>query len=275
MADDNTSNDEIDSPNSNNEVDVKDDSTIVDDSAVDEAADADKSDDDSEDTESKDDDKSDKQDSEDEEAEFKKAFSQIKGDTAQEYIPHLEEAYRKSSAEGKRLSIENKQLQDRIDQINEAVAKNPELAKQIMEATAEDAIPPTVDPGVLKARQDYNDQAEKDLKTFFDEHPTLAEDEGLVKRFTKNIAIVSKAERDEGRIIEPMVAYKRALGMMDYDYSKDKVLDVAKNSAAKSNTSSATKPKAKSSADDLTPEQIAFAKKMGLTEQELRQARKQ
>jgi hypothetical protein len=231
----------------------------------------DDADDSNDDDDSEDEDDSDDDDSEEDEdePEFKKAFSQIKGDTAQEYIPNLEEAYRKSSAEGKRLSGEKKDLQDRLDQINAAVAKNPELAKLIMEATGDEATPPTVDPGVLKARQDYEEDVAKKLDTFLADHQTLADDETLMEEFMDNLATIGAKARKQGKILDPAVAYKRALGMMDYDDSKDKLVDAAKSTASKPKTPAAKKTVSKSDKPKLTPEQIAYGKKFGLTEKDL------
>lgn len=241
--------------------------------------DEDESNEDSEDSEDEDDEDSenedeDSEDDEDEDSDFTKAFSQIKGDTPLEYIPNLEEAYRKSSAEGKKLSGDNKELQDRIDQINVAVAKNPELAKLIMDATDENAVPANVDPGVLKARQDYNDNVASTLETFLGEHQTLADDETLMDEFMENLATVGKVERAKGRVPDPSKAFKKALGMMDYDESKDKVVQAAKSSASKPKTPSAKKASVKTEKGKLTPEQIAYGKKMGLTEKQMLDARK-
>lgn len=87
--------------------------------------------------------------------------------------------------------------------------------------------------------------------------------------FMDNVATVGAAERKKGRIIEPMKAYKKALGMMDYDDSKDKLVDAVKSSASKPKTPSNKKPKAKAEKGALTPEQIAYGKKMGLTEKQM------
>lgn len=255
----------------------------IDQSNEDDSQDEDESNEDSEDSEDDDDSEEDdsdddSEDDDEEESEFKKAFSNIKGDSPEEYIPNLEDAYRKSTTEGKRLSGENKELQGRIDAINAAVAKNPDLAKAIMEATEEGATPPTVDAGVLKARQDYEEKIATDLTTFMDEHQTLANDEKLVDEFMDNVAILGERARKEGKILDPMTAYKKAYGMMEIDDSadkNDKLVEAAKGSASKPKAKAAAKPKAKtSSKGSLTPEQIAYGKKMGLTEKQMLDAQK-
>jgi hypothetical protein len=228
---------------------------------------------DSEDGDSDDNDSDDSDDDDEEDSEFKKAFSQIKGETPEEYIPNLEDAYRKSSAEAKRLVHADREKQERLDQINAAVAKNPELAKLIMEATEEGATPATVDTAVLKIRNDYEEQVANDLETFLGEHETLANDEGLIDEFMDNVATLGAAARKKGKAIDPMTAYKKALGMMDYDLSqdkKDKLADAAKGTASKPKTPASAKPKAKSGEKPkLTSEQIAYGKKFGLTEKQL------
>lgn len=252
-----------------NQDDDADDANDEDES--DEGDDDSKDEDDSDDDDSDDDDSDEDEDDKDEdEPEFKKAFGQIKGDTAQEYIPNLEEAYRKSSAEGKRVGGLNKELQGRLDQINAAVAKNPDLAKLIMEATDEKAVPATVDPAVLKVRQDYEEQIAKDLDSFLGDHQTLADDENLMDEFMENVATIGAAERAKGRVIEPMKAYKKALGMMEYDDSKDKIVQAAKGSASKPKTPSQKKAPSKSSKEEtLTDAQIAYGKKMGVSKEEM------
>lgn len=277
MADKDTSNNEASNP-TDDEVETpaatEEEDESIDTEGEDEVTDEDESNDDSDDSEDDDDADSDEdedsEDDEEEESEFKKAFSTIKGDTALEYIPNLEAAYRKSSAEGKKLGGQNKELQDRIDQINAAVAKNPDLAKLIMDATDEKAVPANVDPGVLKARQDYEDKIAKDLDSFLGEHQTLADDENLMTEFMENVATIGTAERAKGRIIDPMKAYKKALGMMDYDDSKDKLVDAAKSSASKPKTPAAKKTVKKSEkGKGLSPEQLAYGKKFGLTEKQM------
>jgi hypothetical protein len=209
------------------------------------------------------------EDEEDEEAsEFKKAFSTILGDTPEEYIPNLEEAYRKSSREGKKLAQEKKDMQERLDAIAAAVANNPDLAKALTDATSEGSVLPTADPALTMARQNYEEKVQKDLDTFLGSHPDLESDEELADEFMENVAIVGAAARKKGKILDPMIAYKKAWGMLGVDDSKEKLANAAKNNASKSKTKAAKKT-APTDKAKLTAEQIAFGKKMGLTEKQL------
>lgn len=275
MADKDTSNeDELDT--SVDEVETPDESQEVDeniDSGEEDAENDTESEDDEEESEddSEDDDESeDDEDDEEEESEFKKAFSNIKGDTPDEYIPNLEEAYRKSSAEGKKNAAKANDLQGRIDQINAAVAKNPELAKVIMEATGEKAVAPTVDPATQLVRQEYEAKVDKALVSFMSEHSAIEEDDEVSKEFFENVAIVGEAERKKGKVADPATAFKRAWAMMDVDESQDKLIDAAKKTASKTKSASSKKSTKKPASNaKLTSEQIAYAKKFGLTEKDL------
>lgn len=221
------------------------------------------------DDDSDDDSEEDDSDDEEEEPEFKKAFSQIKGETLEEYAPNLEQAYRKSSSEGKRLASEKKDLQDKLDQITAAVAKNPELAKLITDSTAEGAENPTIDPALMKARQDMEDQMAKEYTEFVADHPELDEDEALQEEFLENMKIVGDAARKKGRIESMSVATKKAWAMLGKeDDKKEKIAEAAKNTASKSKTTSKKKT-VKKQDSKLTPEQVAYAKKFGLTEKQL------
>lgn len=269
MADKDTSNeDELDTSADEVETDTdtgaEDEDTDTSEDESDADTESDEGDEDSEDEDSDEED----EDDEDEEPEFKKAFSTIKGDTPEEYIPNLEDAYRKSTREGKKLSSDNKEKQDRLDLINQAVAKDPELAKAIMDATGETAIPPTADPATLKVRQDYEDKVSKDLETFMGEHTELDDDEEVLDEFMENVATVGAASRKNGRIIDPMVAYKKAWAMMDHDTSAEDLATAAKSTASKPKTPK-TKKVISTGKPKLTSDQIAYGKKMGLTEKQL------
>lgn len=269
MADKDTSNnDELDT--SVDEVETDEDTSTEDEinetENQEDSEDDAESNDDSED-DSEDDSDEDEDDDEDKEPEFKKAFSTIQGDTPEEYIPNLEEAYRKSSREGKKLAQDKREMQERLDLITTAIANNPELAKALDDAT-KDGVAPTIDPALAMARQSYEEKVEKDLSAFMEEHPDLETDEELAEEFFENVATIGAASRKKGKIIDPMVAYKKAWGMMDYDDSKEKLATAAKNTASKPKTTSSKKAQPKSK-PKLTPEQIAYGKKMGLTEKQL------
>lgn len=258
--------------NANDDDDSEDDDA---ENSNDDDADDDDSDDDSDDDDSDDDDSDDdEEDDEDEEdkSDFKKAFSNIKGETPEEYIPNLEEAYRKSSSEGKKLAREKKEAQDQLDTLRGVIAQDPELAKAVKAATeknGDDTI--LVDPALLKARADYEQEIQEDLTTFMKDHPDLEDDEDLVEEFMDNVKTVGAAARKKGKVLKPLVAYKRAWAMLDRDDSEEEVVNAAKKTATKPKTTSKKKSKTpKKDGGELDPKAIALGKKMGLTEEQVR-----
>lgn len=243
-----------------------------DDTKSDDEAEGDDGEEDSDDD--KDDDKSDDDETEDEDKpEFKKRFTQIKGDNPDEYIPNLEEAYRNSSTEAQRLATTNKELQGNMDAIAAAVAKNPDLAKAIADATGDNAVSPVADPALLQARQDMEDRMDKEYNTFRDSHPELESDPEVNKKVLETLSEFGAAARKQGRVLGMAEGLKKAWAFHGFDNSKEEVASKAKDIASKGRTTNGGK-KVPSSKSSLTPEQIAVGKKFGLTEQQLIDANK-
>lgn len=238
--------------------DVEDESTDTEDETGEED---DSQDDDSEESE-------DEESEEEEEPEFKKAFSQIKGDTPQEYAKNLEEAYKQSSKEGKLQAQKAKDSQARIDQIAAVVAKNPELAKLINESAGSE-IAPTTDPALVHARQTMEQQMEKDYSKFAESHPEIETDPDLAEKVLAEVTIFGDAARKKGKILSMDEALNKAwisLGLNKED-SKETVATKAKETASKSRTNNTNKKKTKT--PKLSDDQIAAGKKMGLTEKQM------
>lgn len=237
----------------------------------DQSEDGDDSEDDSDEDSDED---SDDEDSDEEELAFEKRFKQIKGDTPEEYLPNLEEAYRKSSTEGKRLSTENKELQSRLDLINQAALKDPKLAEAINKAAGDGATPPTVDPALQELREERAAKMEKQYDDFVELHPELGEDEELQQELLENLSIVGEQARKQGKVASMDKALIKAWRMMGREVnssnkpSKGNVAQTAKASASKPKTSPSKKAKP-ASKSKLAPEQIAYGKKMGLTEKQM------
>lgn len=216
-------------------------------------------------------------DSEEEEAEpeFDKAFKNIKGDTPQEYIKNLEESYRKSSQEGKLNHQKAKENQERIDRITSVIAKNPEIAKVIADASDDTEISLTVDPALLHARQDMENKMEKDYNSFVDSHPELETDPELQEKVLDEVKIFGDAARKKGKILGMDEALRKAwisLGL-DKEDSKEKIVTKAKETASKPKTNNGNK-KSSGKTPTLSPEQIKAGKRMGLTEKQMLEALK-
>lgn len=202
------------------------------------------------------------------EAEFKKRFTQFDGETPEEYLKNLEEAYANSSTEGQRLSKEAKDAKEKYDKIATLVANNPDFAKALEENEAKPQAP--VDPALAFARQQMEAQYEKDWKDFTALHPELVGDQELTNELIDELDIITVAAQAKGRTLSMEEGLKKAwisLGKQAAD-DKEKVVNKAKEQASKA-APNASKPKANSGKQEFTAEQIAVAKKMGLSPEDL------
>lgn len=232
----------------------------------DESSDESEEDDSEEEDDDQDEDDSEESDDDEEESEFKKAFSQIKGDNLEEYTPNLEEAYRKSSREGIRLAKEAKEKQAQLDAIMAVVDKNPELKKAIEAGAGKEVL---VDPALTHARQQMEQQMEKDYAKFAQTHPSIDDDPDIAEKVLEEVAILGESYRKRGKNLSMEKALKLAWSNLDLDEDEkdEKIANAAKKQASKSKNNSSNRKKGKKT--NLTPEQIATGKKMGLTEKDL------
>lgn len=206
---------------------------------------------------------------EEEEDKFQKRFSQIQGDTPEDYTKNLEEAYRQSSTEGQRLAMEAKENQKWRDQVAAAVARNPDIAKALEEATGESAPAPYVDPALQYAREQMNNTFAKEYSEFTEAHPEMISDEVLKDKVLEELKIFADAYDAKGQRLGMADGLKKAwisLGL-DVEDKKEKVMTKAKNQAAQPKAQA--KPKSPATKPQFTDEQIAFAKKMNLSEEQL------
>lgn len=204
-----------------------------------------------------------------EESKFQKRFSQIQGDTPEDYAKNLEEAYRQSSTEGQRLALEAKQNKEFRDKLAAAVAADPELAKRLEAATGEKAPTPQVDPALAWAKEEMNKTFAKEYNEFTDVHPEMLSDDALRDEVLDELRLLADVYDAKGKTLGMAEGLKKAwasLGYAEKD-NKDKVMTQAKNQAAAPKVQS--KPKAKIEKPEFSEEQISFAKKMGLTPEQL------
>ena len=205
---------------------------------------------------------------EDEEYKFQKRFTQFKGDTPEEYLKELEEAYANSSTEGQRNSKEAKEAKEKLDKILTAVANNPELAKALEEA--DNAPKPKEDPALVFARQQMEQQYEKDWTDFTRLHPELVGNQELTNELIDEMDAIAYAAERRGKTLTMAEGLQKAwvsLGKQTAD-DKEKIVNKTKEQASKP-APGASKPKQTSSKQEFTPEQIAVAKKMGISAEDL------
>jgi hypothetical protein len=200
-------------------------------------------------------------------AEFKKRFTQLKGESLEEYVKNLEDAYANSSTEGQRTAKEAREYKEQYDKVAQLVATDPEFAKKLTET--ENAPKPPVDPAVEYAREQMNEQYRTEYKAFADEHPEILTDETLRDRVIAELDIIGAAHEARGSRLSMKEGLRRAwisLGLDEED-SKENVVNKVKEQASQS------APQAKGGKEtgkpQFTADQIAVAKKMGLSPEQL------
>lgn len=225
---------------------------------------------DSDDEESEDEDEQSETEDE-EEPEFKKRFTQFKGDSFEEYTPKLEEAYGNLLREMTRIKQEDKGKQAKLDSVMAAAAKDPEFAKKLDELMGGEAESVTVDPALLKARQDMEATMEKEYNAFVDLHPELESDPQLADEVFALVEEFGATSRKQGKIMSMKDALTKAWTFLGKDDAEEKVVIKAKEVAAKPKTGSTAKKTTKKS--EFTEEQVRIAKKWGLTPEQLAAAK--
>ncbi len=221
----------------------------------DESTDTDEDEDDSEEA-GEEDGQTDDQAEEEETPTFVKQFPNIKGDTPEEYAKNLEAAYNNSTAEALRL----KQL---------AEAKTDTGEEEDKQAPID-----TSDVTSLYAKQKMDEEIQSAYADFSKKYSQV-NDANEYSRFTNEVAILSNTIlQSQKRLASPTELYQKAaiiLGWQPEDTTTkaEKVAAAAKNGAATSKTSSATKPVSKSK---VTDEMITVNRKMypGKSDTEIR-----
>lgn len=258
----------VDEELEDSELDVDDESQDeIDEEETDESDSEEETDetDDEDESEDDDDDESedDEEEDEDDQPKFEKRYTQIKGDTPQEYIKNLEKTYKNSTDEALRLKGERDTLQRRVDQMAEVIAKNPEIAEQIQDTTQN----PLVAPELLHARQTMEDQMRTEFAEFTEEHPELATDSDLQAKVLKRLKVLGDASRnDDGRILGMREGLDMAWISLGLNKGNDEetVRLKAKENASRSKTSGGGKKAPKGAKVEFSEAQIATGMNMGL-----------
>lgn len=195
---------------------------------------------------------------------FTKEFSNIQGDTPEEYARNLEIAYRNSTAEALRL----KGLAD-AKQVEGAAAAT------VADVIADDAGTIDVtDPTALYMKQKMDEEITKAYTDFSKDYPQVSETTDYTK-FTKTVAQLSRTIIDsEKRLAPPSELYSKAAIILGWEKdtvtAADKLGNALKNNAASGKTATSTKSTPKSK---VTEAMIAVNRRMypGKTDSEIRE----
>jgi len=203
-------------------------------------------------------------------AEFKKRFTQLKGDDIDEYLKNLEDAYANSSTEGQRLNQRATEAERKFNQVATLVATDPDFAAKLVDATGEESPAPIVDPALQWAKQKMEEDYAKDFKAFADAHPEVVSDPDLYNRVVAELDIIASAHEARGTKLSMAEGLRKAwisLGEDETDKKED-VMNKTKEQAS-ATTPQGTAKKTGEETQGFTPEQIAVAEKMGLTVKQL------
>lgn len=232
----------------------------------DEAAEDDSEESDEEEDES-DDDESDESDDETTDTGFKKRFSQLKGDTPEEYVPNLETAHAQSITEGQRLAAENKALAGKLDQLATLVSQDPELAEKLDKVLeGKDNLEAKLDPRIKAVYEQVEQKWTEEFKEFTDmpEHADVLTDDKLRGRLlVAQQKVIQFIEETEGRRPGMLESLNKAWDMLGIDNSEEKLKLAQKDNAQSSKTPSGGK-KSKGEGKELSTATEKLAQTMGI-----------
>ena len=180
----------------------------------------------------------------DEKDEFEKRFPQFKGETVEEYTQRLEDAYDKSTTEGRRLAEENETLKsEKLGTI-----ANPD------ENIPEDSF------GDKYARTQVRKDNRAKFEEFAEEHGELKTDPALAQRLKSKVGVLAKvAVEEEGEIPDMGELLRGAWAMIAPPSSNTETRTAYKETVGSSKTTTVKKRDSKA---QFSPAQIAAAKKM-------------
>lgn len=251
---------DVDNDESQDEIEeVNDSDTEVEDEETGETNDDSEDDSDSDDSEEED--SNDDEDEDDSETSFNKRYTQLKGDTPEEYISSLETAYKESSTEAVRLKHELDAAKKKDDKIAALLANHPEIAEELEKETPGASL----NPALLHAEEQLQKQMKSEYQAFVDEHPELETDPELQKSVLGQMTIyadtVRQTQRRQPSMKESLRFAWASLGRED---SKQERLAVKAKETAARGKSGKTAPKKPVKKVEFSEKQIEAGLKMGV-----------
>jgi hypothetical protein len=223
-----------------------------------------------EDGETKDDESKDEGKTEEEsKIEFKKRFTQLKGETPEEYLKNLEDAYANSSTEGQRTAKEAKEATEKFAKVASLIASDPELAEKLNDMTDGKVAPIVTDPATKWAKEQMDKEFTKDYTAFTDTHPEMISDETIRTSVIDELDVIAAAYEARGKVLSMADGLRKAWISLGYDEKDNKEDVVNKTKEEASSSSSQTTTKKPDDKPKFTEGQLKMAEKMGLTPKQL------
>lgn len=209
------------------------------------------------------------------EAKFEKRYSQLKGDTPEEYAKSLEDAYNNSSAEAVKLNREFKELKEKVGGLLAAADKDPELAKKLG-LTEEDKKVDKPDedksPAEKWAEQRMAEEFLQDYKDFTKLHPEADTDETIRKELEEEVGIQATAYKSKtGKIIAMKDALSRAWKVLGYDDNskEDLAVKLKENAGQGRSQGGSSKKNSSTKKPEVSEKALEMAKKFGLSDKDI------
>lgn len=193
----------------------------------------------------------------------------IAGETPEEYLKNLEDAYGKSSSEGVRLNQELKETKSKVDKFAEAVANDPELAERIEKGEGV-----LVHPALRYAEDRMLQEQEKEYQEFLAGHPEIESDPAVQQKLLEELAIIGEGYIQKGKMLNMKKGLTMAWNALEEELglnkksSEEELALKAKETAGATQTASGKKTETKS---EFSESQLKIANRLGITEEKMRE----
>ncbi len=197
--------------------------------------------------------------------ELQKKFTQIKGETTEEYLKNLEDAYGHSTAEATRLVATQREAQAKLDQLMGQVAKDPVLAEklQVQPDNQPQAPSAITDPMLAYAKQSVQQQWEKEYHDFVSDHQEMQTDQDLNAKVINTLqALSSTMQQTQGRLPGMAEGLRMAWQILGRPLNdSEETTRMAVKNAASQSKSPVGRPTASPTKSKFTQAQIDFAQR--------------
>ena len=248
---------EVESDQEDETLDEEDDGSETDDSDNDDDSDSD------------DDTDNDEVEGDEDEGKFEPRYTQFKGESLEDYVKKLEDAYGSSSKEGVSNARKLTALQQKVATILEAVEKSPELAKQLGLSEDDTTELKPKSTAETYAEQLMEERQEQEYSDFAKKHPEIESDEALRSDLLAEVSVQAAAYNARtGKIISMEKALTRAWKVLGYDDDSKEDLAVAGKKVAGQGKVRSGSAKTKKNKAEVSPKALEIAKKWGLSEKD-------
>jgi len=197
---------------------------------------------------------------------FEKRFSHLKGDSAEEYVKSLEEAYTNSSREARKLAEANKST-------NEDDSKDKDESKDNKSKDESKDSKQSVDPILAELVNERKAEKTGQMDNFIENHSELMGSPSLQKEFVDTVGQLEQAGLALGKRPSVQELLMQSWKFMGRDVSDkhSEAVNQMKESTASSNAQASKK--ANIEKNDLSGEQRKQMSRWGISDSDVKKAR--